>query len=173
MQITDIGYEDANPARDWEAEIQALLNPAKRMLFLNAIAGNERPVVWAQAAIKTLNSLKDGVGTRAAKHHQSIGGYFVPAEHEAVWAKLPVGVENFTLRQVQEFLRAHGIQIATDAVANHQVNAVEQLKDHMVAAIDSHNEHDTARADVSDGACDHGESPVVAGVDIVDEGGAA
>ena len=152
-------HQPAQPPNDTPKEaypcITAMLNCAKRMLIGNALIGNQQAVSWAQASIKTLNSLRDGTAQSAAALHQSKGGYDVPASWQAAWASLPIGVENFTMAQVQEFLGAKGVQLASNRVANRQINGVEQLKNDELAIVNPQDKHPATAADVDDGSALH------------------
>jgi hypothetical protein len=143
------------------AAIKAELNLVKRMLFLNALVGNQSLVTLAQAIISTLNSLLNGKADQALAFHTLKGGYYVPASWQAAWAALPVGIENYTLAQVQEFLRVNGVQLAADDVADFDVDAIGRLEDGKVTALDLHNEHDALAADLHDGAGLHVVTPLV------------
>lgn len=152
-------------------EIEALLNPAKTMLFGNAVVGNAANVRYAQAYINALQSVLDGTGKRYADFFDSKGGYEAAASFKGAWSPLPEGIKNFTLVQVQEFLTRHGVEVAADTVTNSQVNAVGKLKNNVLTVVNRNDEHDAARADLNDGASVHGASLVDAA--IVAQGGAA
>jgi hypothetical protein len=154
--------------------IEAMCNRSKQLVLTCAAMGQPDALRFAQGSLNALRSLLDLQDVGFAAHRDdSRGGYQPLAGYEAAWAALPVGVERFTLAQVQEFLRTHGVEIATDAVANGKVDGVEQLKDCKAAVINVHDEHDAVRAEGRDGAGEHEAPLVVRGVDIVAEGGAA
>lgn len=154
-----------------EDGVRSLLNSAKTMLFGAALFGNTRSLVWAQASMKTLNALLNGSAQRHAEFSRSKGGYEVPAIFQGAWPVLPDGIENFTMVEVQQFFRSHGVKIAFDAVADSKLDAVIQLEDGALTSINSHNEHDAALADLDDGSGLHVASPV--GCVTVQQGGAA
>jgi len=152
--------------------VEALLNPAKTMLFANALIDNERNVLYAQATIKALRSVLHGIGKQCSEFQESKGGYYVPASWQAAWSTLPEGIENFSLPQVQEFLVSSGLQISLDRVSNGDVARGKRLEHCEVSAVNLNNEHDPARADLNDDSGLH-DASLVAEKTIVAQGGAA
>jgi hypothetical protein len=113
----------------------------------------------------------------ARRDAESPVGYLPNAMFKAAWASLPDDLEYLSTAQVQEFLQAHGVELATDPVTNGNLGGGMRLKDDVVTAVDKHDKHGIACADVGDGAGCHGGSFVM-GVDvqrdgIVTTGGAA
>jgi len=145
------------------AAIEALINVHKNAILLGALLGNIRHLAHAQGGIKALQALQRGAGDSAAKLHHSLGGYQPLASLQTAWAALPVGIENYTLAQVQEFLRSQGIEIATDPVSNGQVNGVQQLEHDELPIVYLDDEHHAAPADLGNGAITHGSSVLQGG----------
>ena len=132
--------------------VEAMHNLCKHMLLIGAWSGREYNLAFAQGGLNALRALATGAGQTGADLHASRGGYKPSALFDGVWSKLPNGIERFTLREVQEFLVANGVQLATDSVTNLGTGSVEYFKYEVFPAIDCHDEHDAARADLDDGS---------------------
>lgn len=167
------GLASMNPPAVIErSAVQAMHNRAKQLVLTQAWLGKAEGLRFAQGALSALHSIIEGLGAPfAAQRDASMGGYRALAGFEAAWAALPVGAKNFTLVEAQEFLSAHGVEVATDALANSKVDTVSNLEDGMVPAINGNDEHDSTRADVGDGSGLH-DSPFLDHA-IVAQGGAA
>lgn len=149
-------------ATDWSNAVVAMYNRARQLVLTCGALGNAEGLIFAQGSLNTLRSILETSGaTFAARRDASMGGYQPLAGFEAAWAALPIDVERFTLTQVQEFLGLHGVEISADAVTDSKLDAVEQFKDGAVSVVNGHDEHDAARADLGDGAGEHGESLIV------------
>ena len=154
------------------ASVEAMYNRAKSLVLTQAWLGKAGGLQFAQGALSELGALLNSTGPAfAAKRDASEGGYRPFAGFEAAWSALPVGAKDFTLVEMQEFLRTQGIEISSDAVSNGNIDAVGNLKNSEVAAVNGHDEHGAARADLDDGSGLHSASPVVCAT--VAQGGAA
>lgn len=150
--------------------VTALLNRSKSLLLTQAWLNKPEGVARAQGAINTLKALQGNAAQMAAnKDAASEGGYQVCAVFQAAWPALPVDIEYLSMAQVQDFLALHGIKLAADTVANTNIDGVNQLQDHIVAAVDVYDKHDVAPADVGDGTGCHSRSLVMA-VDVQRDG---
>lgn len=149
------------------------MNLAQNGMFINASIGGERAFMFHQGSYKALQSLLRGFGKRAAEFHALKGGYAAKAVFKGAWSPLPEGFENFTLSQVQQFLASHDIKLPPEPVTDLQVNGIDQLDDDVFIAVNGHDKHDAARADVCDGAGLHAAPLVDADAAIVTTGGAA
>lgn len=146
--------------------VQALLNRAITGLLYAASINAPLRVEYWRGNIKGLRDLLTGDGAECAARKDALSGaYQPPACFEAAWAALPENVEDLSLAQMQQFLAAHRIEVATDPVAHRHLEAVQQLKGSEVPALDLDDEHAPAGVDVGDDAS-HGAA-------IVAEGGAA
>ena len=144
------------------ASVEAMYNRARQLMLTCAALSNAKSLGFAQGSFNALRGiLQSEYPARAAKNDASVGGYQPLAGFEAAWAALPVGAERFTLAQMQEFLRTNGVEISAYSVPTSKLNTVEQLKNDEVSALNSHDEHGAARADLDDGSGLHGASPVV------------
>jgi hypothetical protein len=142
------------------AAITALRNRATTLLLTQAWLGRAEGFAFAQGAVNHLTELCNGPWERvAAQDAASETGYLPPAYLQPAWARLPVGVTSLTMAQVQELLTSNGIQLATDKVADSQLDGVEQLEHSEVPAVNLHDEHGTARADSNNGSGGHGALP--------------
>jgi hypothetical protein len=154
------------------AAIVALHNRAKQLVLTQAWLGRAEGLRFAQGALSQLSDLLFSNGPACvAQRDASLGGYKPLAGFEAAWATLPVNAKNLTLAEVREFLVAQGVELSADAIPHFQADAVEQLKDDMVAVVNTHNEHDSASADLGNGSGLHSSSLMNAA--IVAQGGAA
>lgn len=140
-------------------EIEALLNRAKHVLLIGAWLGKPENVAFAKGSINSLEALQRGVGDKAAAKDASMGSYQPAADLQAAWAALPVDIEKMSFAQVQEFLRAHGLQVPFDPVTDSNLDAVEQLEDAPVTVVNLDDKHGPARAELNDGASGHGDTP--------------
>jgi hypothetical protein len=130
-------------------------------------------VRFAQGAINAYRSILRDAGQLLARRDAKLpSGYLPFTDFQAAWASLPDNIEHMTVAEVQDFLHTHGVEIATDTVTNGNINGVVKLKDDVVTAIDQHDEHDAAPADVGNGAGCHAESVGVES-QILAEGNAA
>lgn len=117
-----------SPSTPSRAAITAMRNRAAQTVLVTAHQGKAHQFVFAQGMLKALNSLlnRPEPAKFAAVRDASMGGYQPLTGFEAAWAALPVCMESLSLVEVQQFLTAQGVQIATDAVANSQLDAAEQ-----------------------------------------------
>lgn len=134
------------------AAITALAHRARLLILTGAWLGKERNVALGQGALNHLRALANGVGQKAADNDASAGGYQPPALFERAWPRLPVDIEYLTMAEVQEFLRAQGIELAADAVAHSQLDGVVQLEDGKLPGVVANDEHGATRADLADGS---------------------
>lgn len=152
--------------------VAAMHNRAKQLVLTQAWLGKPDGLKFAQGLLNGTGSLLDAKGAEfCAARDESFGGYQPLAGFETAWACLPVGVERFTLAQVQEFLRSHGVEIPADAISDSQINVVIQFKDNVLPVIDGDDGHDAALTNFNNSASLHLASNGDA--DIVQEGGAA
>lgn len=148
--------------------VEAMHNRAKQLVLIQALLNKADGLRFAQGAMSELGALLTCSGPSfAAGRDASMGGYQPLAGFETAWAALPDGAKNFTLSEVQEFLRAHGIEVSTDAITDRQVNGVNQLKNRIVTAINGHDEHHSASTDLNNGSGLHATTSVVVDTPIV------
>lgn len=153
------------------AAAQALLDRATVLLLTAALQNHEPRAQYARGSINTLRSLLTCDGAEfAARKDAASGAYQPPACLEAAWAALPIDVERLSLVEVQQFLAAQGVEIATKAVTHSQIDSVQQLENGEVATVNLNDEHAAHAVDVSDGSKHAEPSDVLV---IVTEGGAA
>ncbi|MGH6627628.1 MAG: hypothetical protein ACRECD_14005 [Burkholderiaceae bacterium] len=157
--------------------------PATEALLRRARAGMLASVVltdhirdnfdfW-QGYAKALNDLRRGAGAKLAAKDLA-QPYELPSVLSAAAQVLDHDIERLSRREIEQRLTEAGIKLPPDAEPLLQVAAVHQLKDGAVAGVDLHDEHAVALVQLYECAGLHGGDPVmVAGADIVDEGGAA
>lgn len=151
--------------------VEAMHNRAKQRLLTQAWLGKADGLRFAQGALSELGALLNSKGPAfVAARDASMGGYQPLAGFEAAWAALPINAKNFTVAEVQEFLRFHGVKPAPDAVSNLRIDAIGDLENGKVSAVDLDDEHDAARAESDDGAGLHWAPLEVVGADIVADG---
>ena len=153
--------------------IQAMHNRHKCSMLVWAARGWEEEFYRARGMAQALQHLIhrfDGAAW-AASNDVLMGGYHPLGGFEAAWAALPVGFETSSLAQVKEILVATGTKWPSYDITDTQLDAVVQLKDGKVAAINADDEHDPLGAELNDGALLHGSPCVVSA--IVAQGGAA
>lgn len=145
------------------AAVQAMADRAKQLVLTTAWIGNADNLRFAQGSLGALTSLLQvpSAAEFLARRDASVGGYQPATGFQAAWAALPVGAKNFTLVEVQEFLRSHGVQVTPHPVANSHIDTVRNLKNSEVPPIDLNDKHDAARADVNNGSGLHTAAPVV------------
>lgn len=159
-----------NEQPDFQAGVTALLNRSKSLLLTQAWLNKPLGVAFAQGSINAYKAMQGSCGAFCARRDAaSEGGYSVCAIFQAAWPALPIDIEYLSMADVQDFLASHGVKLAADTVANTNIDGVDQLQDHIVAAVDVDDKHDVARADVCDGAGCHGGSFVM-GVDVQRDG---
>jgi hypothetical protein len=96
-----------------EASRQAMLARYQGMLLIGAWLGKAHNVSFAQGAINALKWVNESSSADFAATTDALaGGYHPPACLQAAWACLPVGLESFSLAQVQQFLTAQGVEMA-------------------------------------------------------------
>jgi hypothetical protein len=136
--------------------VEAMHNRAKQLVLTQAWLGKPDGLRFAQGVMSSLEGLLHSeMPACFANRDASLGGYQPTAGFEAAWSALPVGAKNFTLAEAQEFLRAQGVELSTDALALLHVNAVGDLKNGVLTPVDLDNEHDAATADVNDSSSLH------------------
>ncbi len=160
MVAQGVGMTITPPAPISRAAAEALRSRAIRLIFNAALLDKPSLLTWGQASLNTLNALLDGGDAWARKDASTPGGYDIPASYQTAWAALPVGVERLSLVDVQQHLRAFGIQCPFECITQSQIDAVAQLKDGVFPIAQPHDEHAVAGVDVNDGAGVHG--PMVA-----------
>ena len=148
------------------AHVAALLNRAHSGMLMAALA--DRPVgfVGWRSYAKALADLESFHGQQLAAKDARSGGYQPTSCLQAAWASLPEGIERMPLAEVQQFLTSQGVEIPAETVPALKVNAVEQLDDNEVAAVNLNHEHAPAMVDVNDGTSGHERSFEVCGVDV-------
>lgn len=103
--------------------VEAMHNRAKQLVLTQAWLGKAGGLSFAQGALGAYAGLLNSEGAAfGAARDASLGGYQPLAGFEAAWAALPASAKHFTLAKMQEFLRAHGVEVAPDAVANGNVD---------------------------------------------------
>lgn len=150
-----------NPAAPMQA-ISAMRHRAAQLVLTMAWLGRRDQMHFGQGSLKALDELLNHFETAqfTAQRDASMGGYQPLGGFEAAWAALPEGLEYLTMAQVQQFLQSHAVEFPPDNVAHSQLNAGLQLKDGKVTAVDTHDEHGTAQADLND-VTGHVAAPVV------------
>lgn len=152
------------------AAVEAFCNRAKQLVLTSAYLGNAENLLFAQGCLNALKSVLSPTSSHMlARRDASLGGYQALAGFEGAWAALPVDAERLSLGQVQEFLRSHGVQVATDSVTDTQFNAVAKLHCGKCTVVNGNNEHGAARTELDDGAGLHGAPSGVVESDIVRE----
>lgn len=150
----------------------ALLNRAKQLVLTQAFLNNANGLLYAQGALSALQSVTEELGGAFLAHRDALlGGYQPLAGFEAAWAALPVDAKHLSLADVREFLTRHGVELAADPISNGNVDAVSQLENGVIPAVNLHDEHDAARAYLNHCASVHANS--LGKTAIVVEGGAA
>lgn len=141
-------------------EIEALEHRARIGLLSAAHIGcPERFAFWKGQA-SALGMLARGVGVKAAAIDEALSGYEAPGCYQAAWAALPERAERLSLAEVQQILVAHRVEISTDAVADGEIDPIEQFEDRVVSAVHPDDEHAAAGVDCNDGSS-HQNSPGV------------
>jgi len=132
--------------------ISAMRNRAAQLVLTKAWLGKADQMHFAQGSLKALDDLLNHFETCefAAQRDALMGGYQPLGGFEAAWAALPEGLEYLTMAQVQQFLQSYAVEFPLDNVAHSQLNAALRLKDGKVPAVDLHDEHGAARADLND-----------------------
>lgn len=143
-------------AQHSSAGLEALRNRAKHGLLIGALLDRPSSFAHFRGELKALSALERGLGDKAAAKDSAAGGYLPLADLQTAWATLPVDIERLTLVDVQQLLRAKGVQIAGNPASDSKLDAVEQLEDSVGAAVDLHDEHPAPRVDLNDGASQHG-----------------
>jgi hypothetical protein len=151
-------------------EIRALMNLCQTGMFLNAMSNSELAFAFHKGAFRALHSLVQGSGKKALAFNNSKGGYPQQAVFKGAWSPLPNGFENFTLAEVAQHLRAHGIKFSDEPVSDLQSNAVVKLEQHVSTGFDGHDEHGSVSADVGNSSVKHDASHLNRA--IVQQGGA-
>ena len=153
------------------AEVRALINLAQTGMFLNALGGSETVFMHHKGAYKALSSLLAGSGKRALAFNESKGGYPHQATFKTAWAPLPDGFENFSLADVAQHLRSHGIQFSNQPVVDPQHSSVVELENHATALLQSDDEHAAGRTDTGNHSTQSHSASI--SKSIVRQGGAA
>lgn len=138
------------------AAVEAFCNRAKQLVLTSAYLGSAENLLFAQGCLNALKSVLSPTSSHMlARRDASLGGYQALAGFEAAWAALPIDAERLSMVQVQEFLRSHGVQVATDSVTDTQFNAVAKLQDAVGAVVKLDDKHAVAAIDVQDGCVLH------------------
>jgi len=133
----------------------ALSNSAKNGILAGALLGKPGNVAFFQGFLNALHCIERDGATKAAAAQASRGGYMPSAAFDACWSKLPENIERMTLTEVQQFLRANGVELAFDPVADQKLNAIEQFENKGIPVVDAHDEHAEPRVDVHDSSSLH------------------
>ena len=152
--------------------VLAMHNRARQLVLTCAFLGNPQNLRFAQGCLSSLQSVLDERGAFIAARDESIGGYEPATGFEAAWAALPVSAKNFSLAEMQEFLRCHGVEISLDLVPGGQIDAVLQFKNGEFTPFNLNKEETVARVESDDGAGLHAAPLVVVDAAIVTKGGA-
>lgn len=161
---------DTAPSAD---AIQALQNRARQGILIAAELNKPANLRFWQGFHNALRALSNGFGQKLAESDQSMGGHKPAGCFQAAWAALPDNIERLSLIEVQQLLRTHGVKVPANAVAEPQVNAIDQLPGRTVTVVEADHELAVAAVDLHDGASLHAAAPVVADAAIVAQGGAA
>ncbi len=147
--------------------INALMARARAGLLVAADLENPAAFNFWLGYIDALRALS--LDAQALDHivsrDRSSGGYQPPAYLEAAFTALPKDVKALSLGDVQQFLRAQGIEPTCDLVSDRNVDGIEKLEHGKSASVDPHQEHAAAVVNHDHGAFAHGR--------MVAEGGAA
>lgn len=154
------------------AIVEALLNRSKQLVLTQAWLGLPHGLAAAQGAFGELFALLNSYGpAHLAEQDFLMGGYQPLAGFQAAWAALPIDAKYFSMAEMQEFLRAHGVEVPHDAVGQGNVHIAGQFKNSVIATVNGHDEHGTLGAELDDGSGLQSGAPV--GAAIVQQGGAA
>lgn len=162
-----------------DGAIDALRNRAVSGLLINASyppeAGGDGFGFW-QGYIKALQDLRNGAGDTLAGLDEARSGYQPPSHLQAAFAALAESAEAATFAEVRQLLATHCVQVAGNAVANGEFDAVEQFKHGVGGIVQTNDEHAPARVDGDDGSCCvHGAAPLFVAdrATVAQQGGAA
>lgn len=98
------------------AEVQAALDRAVACLLMQAMLGETERFEQVRHVARELRLVLDGRWKGSA-------AYQPPPLLQAAWPALPVGIEWMSVPQVQQFLSAHGVELAADDVSQLQLDA--------------------------------------------------
>lgn len=158
MQTTTTDSEEKGIPR---ANVLAMYNRAKGLALSAAWLGKADNLRFGQGGMNFLDALLRDVGaTHAAARDASNGGYIPSAGIEAAWAALPKRAEDFSLAQMQQFLGAHGIELAPDAVTRCNLDGVVDLEDREFTTVNVQDEKTAPGIDVRNCANQH-SAPLV------------
>lgn len=138
--------------------INALMARARTGLLVAADLENPAAFNFWQGYIDALRSISDRSATltHLVRRDQASGGYQPPAYLAAALTALPEDVKALCLADVQQLIRAQGIQPTCDLVSDGNLDGVEQLEHSKGAIADLHQEHASAAVDHDHGALAHG-----------------
>lgn len=135
--------------------LQALRNRAIHGVLVGAWLGKPGNVAFFQGVLNGLTQIERGMAQRAAEKDRDLGGYQPVAGLQGAWATLPTGIERLTMAEVQQHLSAQGVELAADAVAHGDFDAVLQVEECMVPAINVHDEAQPPSVDLHNGSALH------------------
>lgn len=147
-------------AQHAQREVSALKHRGQLGLLIAAQIGSQQRLAFWKGYISAARDLTNGVGKAAATKDEALSGYEAPGDYKAAWAALPDGAERLTMAEVVQILAANGIEPTPHPVANGDIDAVEDLEDSVVSAVDLNDEHPIAGIDCDDGS-DHERTPYV------------
>lgn len=138
--------------------INALMARARTGLLVAADLDETDAFNFWQGYIDALRSMTDKAAslTHLVARDQASGGYQPPTYLVAAFTALPEDVKALTLGDVQQLLRAQGIEPTCDLVSNANVDGVEELEHSKSAIVDLHQEQAGAAVEHGHGALAHG-----------------
>lgn len=158
------------------AAIDALSNRAITGMLI--AAGNAKTLpnlvhfdFW-KSYLKALQDVRSGSGSTLAGMDETRSGYQPPSHLQAAFTTLAKRAESATFAEVQQILAAQCVQVASEPVANSQIDAGQQLEDGVVSVVNMHNKHAPAGVNGNDGAL-HGAAPGGLNAATVDQAGGA
>ncbi|MCS4508913.1 hypothetical protein [Xylophilus ampelinus] len=156
----------------------ALERRARRGAVVAALLNSEERLQFWKGCADACQTLARGTAAKMAEKDARLAAEgYAQTSLESAGAALPARFKHLSLAEVQQILRAEGIEIAADAVADGNLGARQVLESGVVARFDCDDEHAVSGIDVGHGADCHcvskGGAAIVAAAPLRSEGGAA
>lgn len=115
-----------------DPQLQAM---ARRALIGLMADGLDASLPFWLGYAKALISLADGTASKLAERDAGLAAQDAHAGFAGAWTRLTEGIEALSSVEVQERLAAEGVQVALDAAATFQINAVKHLEHHVLTVV--------------------------------------
>jgi hypothetical protein len=133
------------------AEVDSALRRARVGAMVAACMNKPTGYAFWAGVDHALQALKAGSWAALARKDR-LQPHQVPRRFEAAFAALPNGLESLGMAEMQQLLRAHGVEVAGDEVAGLQVNSTDQLEHGVSPAGQPHLEQAVQAVDGCHGA---------------------